>query len=491
MKALLPALLLSLSSLTHAQVAITSDGSQPDPSAMLDIKSTSRGLLLPRMTQAQRNAISLPATGIIIYQVDNSPGHYTNTGTSGSPSWQKLGALALPYAGSNSGVTTAFAITNSGQGHAISGIASSTTGNLLTGVYGESASNFGIGVDGNTTYPGAGLKMGVRGIGRTDGAIGVYGLNNSETGVTYGVRGTVFSPDGYSGYFTGGKFYVEGNVGIGTSAPSRVLTIKTTSGISSANFVNDASGATSIDGLMIGLTGTLSASIMNYENAPLVLGTNNTSRLAIMANGDVGINTLVPVYNLDVAGDVNLNKGIATGIALRVNGDEALWYNNTYFSWGYGGTYNVFSDPVGINCAPGEGHMLAVNGIASKPGGGTWAAFSDGRLKDIHGPYTRGLDAITRLEPVSYNYKKDNPLQLPSTPEYIGFVAQDVQKIFPETIMATASGYLEFDMHAVNVALVNAVKDLNTKLTGVQAENQELKTRLEALEKLLVTKTNQ
>ncbi|MCS7075004.1 MAG: hypothetical protein NZ108_11100, partial [Bacteroidia bacterium] len=53
----------------------------PDPSALLELNSTSHGLLLPRMTEAQRNAISSPATGLIIYQTDMSPGIYMFDGT--------------------------------------------------------------------------------------------------------------------------------------------------------------------------------------------------------------------------------------------------------------------------------------------------------------------------------------------------------------------------------------------------------------------------
>ena len=64
-----------------AQMAVTTDGSSADASAMLDVQSTSKGLLPPRMTRSQRNNISSPASGLVIYQTDASPGLYTYDGS--------------------------------------------------------------------------------------------------------------------------------------------------------------------------------------------------------------------------------------------------------------------------------------------------------------------------------------------------------------------------------------------------------------------------
>jgi hypothetical protein len=73
-------------------VAINNDNSTPDPSAMLDVKSTTKGLLAPRMTQAQRNAIANPATGLTIFQTDVGPGLYYNAGTPAIPAWSMVGS---------------------------------------------------------------------------------------------------------------------------------------------------------------------------------------------------------------------------------------------------------------------------------------------------------------------------------------------------------------------------------------------------------------
>lgn len=63
-------------------VAINTDGSSPDTSAILDIKTTAKGVLIPRLTTAQRNAIQFPATGLTIFQTDGSVGPYYYSGTS-------------------------------------------------------------------------------------------------------------------------------------------------------------------------------------------------------------------------------------------------------------------------------------------------------------------------------------------------------------------------------------------------------------------------
>jgi len=54
----------------------TSSSATPDASAILDVQSTTQGLLIPTMTKTQRDAISSPATGLMIYQTDNTAGFY-------------------------------------------------------------------------------------------------------------------------------------------------------------------------------------------------------------------------------------------------------------------------------------------------------------------------------------------------------------------------------------------------------------------------------
>lgn len=60
----------------HAQSNVGINTTLPDASAILDLTSTSSGLLVPRMTLIQRNAITAPATGLLIYQTNSTPLFY-------------------------------------------------------------------------------------------------------------------------------------------------------------------------------------------------------------------------------------------------------------------------------------------------------------------------------------------------------------------------------------------------------------------------------
>jgi len=62
--------ILSVSNSLPAQVSINNDGSSPDPSAGLDVNFNNKGVLLPRMTYMQRNAIANPAEGLIVFCTD-------------------------------------------------------------------------------------------------------------------------------------------------------------------------------------------------------------------------------------------------------------------------------------------------------------------------------------------------------------------------------------------------------------------------------------
>jgi microcystin-dependent protein len=87
-------LLSTFSSL--AQVAITTDGSAPGTSAMLDVKSTTKGVLVPRMSAAQRGLIASPVAGLLVYQTDVPKGYYFYNGTIWKQMIDKASTAANP-----------------------------------------------------------------------------------------------------------------------------------------------------------------------------------------------------------------------------------------------------------------------------------------------------------------------------------------------------------------------------------------------------------
>ena len=125
-----------------AQVAINSDGSMPDNSAMLDVKSTTKGFLPPRMTTVQRNLIVSPAAGLTIFNTSKN-GNETYNGTS----W----VGNTHYIGESYGGGVVFYVYDYGQHGLIASTADQSAGIRW---FGGSFTNTRARADG----PGAGLK---------------------------------------------------------------------------------------------------------------------------------------------------------------------------------------------------------------------------------------------------------------------------------------------------------------------------------------------
>jgi hypothetical protein len=168
-------------------------GGAAEASAALEVRATDKGVLVPRLTQAQRDAVATPATGLLVYQTDNTPGFYYNAGTPATPNWSGL-------QGSNYWTLTGTNITNNNSGN--------------VGIGGGGAPAYQLDVNGRARIRSGGATTNSAGIwfnesGNTergfvgmenDNSIGLFGNNGGGWGLTMNTNtGKVRIADGTQG----------------------------------------------------------------------------------------------------------------------------------------------------------------------------------------------------------------------------------------------------------------------------------------------------
>ncbi len=221
-----------------------------------------------------------------------------------------------------------------------------------------------------------------------------------------------------------------------------------------------------------------------------------TSSIDVSSNGNVGLGTGSPRARLDVKqvadsflGGLHLRRSTTNDTWALVTGND----NNLYMGYATDASladaaadFTVFplvlttNNRVGIGTtAPDQ--KLSVNGDASKTGGGSWQTFSDERLKNIKGNFTSGLKAVMQLQPLRYEYRKDNALGLASDGEHVGFGAQAVQKVIPEAVTQAGGGYLMVNNDPIIWTMLNAIKEQQHAIQQQQQQIELLKKEVRRL----------
>lgn len=194
----------------HSQnVGINSSGTAPDNSAMLDIVSSSKGLLIPRVSLlniTDAATIPTPATGLLVYNTNasitngNGVGYYYNNGTSASPNWVKLYA-SNGKAWETAGNTGTTAGTNFiGTTDAVDFVTKTNNTERMrvtsTGSVGINNSNPSeyLDVTGNVKYSGALMPNNLP--GSTGQILTSAGANNSNVWLGQGTSGQVLTSAG-------------------------------------------------------------------------------------------------------------------------------------------------------------------------------------------------------------------------------------------------------------------------------------------------------
>jgi len=140
---------------------------------------------------------------------------------------------------------------------------------------------------------------------------------------------------------------------------------------------------------------------------------------------------------------------------------------------------------VGIGTvSPAYQLQLSLNS-AAKPTSSSWTVVSDERVKTNIQDYTTGLTEILQINPKTFDY--NGKAGFDTTTGNIGIIAQDVISIMPETINTYNAKLNEddtedtelfnFDSHPVQFALINAIKELNSKIEALEARIQILENQ--------------
>jgi hypothetical protein len=306
-KKLLTIAMLGLGTGAFAQnVGVNADGSTPDNSAMLDIKSNAKGVLIPRMTMAERNAITTPATGLLVYQTDGTAGFYYNSGTSMTPVWTMIsssgdlqGTLNGLLIGQGTGNPSSFTPASTGNNQFLStpiagGMPtwtspSNVTGSAVVNISNGSGQTIGTG-DVNIDVAGA------------PGAV-LYGTGTSSSFSSAGNAGEVLVSGG-----TNAPSWMSPNATLATSSinGSGVVTVTNGGGqtIGTGNVSLDVAGTN--NGVLYG-TGTSSAFTSPSTAANQVLATLTSGGTPTW----VSANTTLATSNIEQAtsSTVVINNG--------------------------------------------------------------------------------------------------------------------------------------------------------------------------------------
>ena len=103
---------------------------------------------------------------------------------------------------------------------------------------------------------------------------------------------------------------------------------------------------------------------------------------------------------------------------------------------------------------------------------------SDRRLKNITTRNTAGLNEINKLQVYNFNFKND-PDKVPQ----VGVMAQDLMKIFPNSVFKDDNGYLKIKWDEMFYAAINAIKELDRKIIALVNRTTKVESQISKLEK--------
>ncbi|MBU0764357.1 MAG: tail fiber domain-containing protein [Bacteroidetes bacterium] len=448
-------LYLSASDAFAQNIAITDDnGYAADSSAILDIKSTTKGMLVPRLTTLQRTGIADPAAGLLVFDSDEGGFFYYNGTawinlTSGNPDnlFGKTGSrVFLNNVNDNLGIGTQMPygkmeVKGDAAGGPDDPIFSvvNNTGDTLFAVY---PAGVRIYVSEDSTKAGSKGGFAVGGFSSSKGPTNEYlRITPDSVRIYIAEQDPVKSGAGRGGFAVGGFSSSKGltneylrvtedSVRIYVDEDSITKTPGIRGGFAVGGF--SASKTTTNDLLHVSPD---SVRIYIARNGPAIKTPGNAGGFKVMEQGpnNYGIPPCPPL----IACDYDLESVIIKGDAL-------------------------------VNIAS---RTLFVNG--SSGGAGGWFTDSDERLKKNITTIPDALSRVQQLRGVNFEW---NETKNHAKGLKMGFLAQEALGVIPE-VVDNGSGYYSMEYASITALLVEAIKEQQKLIEALQKKVEELENK--------------
>lgn len=461
---------------------------------MLDVKSIDKGMLIPRLTTAQRTAISTPAAGLLVF--DTSEGNfYFHNGSS----WISLSSETngiWDKAGSNVFLSTGTDKVGVGTNSMATGYESKAIGDYSQafGYKSKARGNYSTAIGNNAVAGIEGSTINAFASGGSSVAIGALDTASAEFSTVFGFKNMV---SGYCGVTGGGENnYVSGkqatisggngNIasGDGATVSGGIANSATANNASvSGGIFNEATGYASAVGGGQGCdaTGSRATSLGGYY---AVASGNNSVASGQWLEAHDFCEIVFGSYN-EISGG---NQGS------WVSGDNLFVVAN---GSGFGDRKNALTilknGRTGIGRSPTT-NKLEVNGTASKTVLGDWPANSDRRIKtdicEIKDPF----ETMLKLHPITFRYTDEWRDIHPEIKDkvYYNFIAQEYQQVFPESVQGSGEylmddeeEILQIDTYNARIVTIKAVQLLINENKLLKEEIRIMKSEIENIKTII------